>query len=97
MNQFSSEAEQEKVEELRAARRRKIFRSIVKTFLLLLLVGATAAGFHYRSEVNAMISRLTSKLPASPYANAEGKTKAKVADIEKQAAKRDQTLEDTYK
>ena len=98
MTQYGAEAETQKVEEHRADRRSETFRKIRRVFLLLLVVGAFAAAVVYRTEVQSVIATVTNKLHApTPYAKAEGNTKGKIADINKEAAQRKEAVEATFK
>ena len=98
MNQYGSEAETAKVAEHRADQRSATFRKIRSVCLLLAVLAAFAAAVVNRTEVQAVITRVTDKFHTpSPYAKAEGNTKNKLADINKEAEQRKQAIEATFK
>ena len=92
VNQLSSEAEEQKQDEVRAKRRSEIIRSVCRIALLLLLGGAAiASGTYYRDDLGRLVENLTSA--PTPQVNPQ----AKVKQIKALAEKRDQTLEDISK
>ena len=92
VNQLSSEAEEQKQDEVRAKRRSEIIRSVCRIALLLLLGGAAiASGTYYRDDVGRLVESLTSEpTPQVDY-------QAKLQRIKAQAQKRDQAIEDISK
>ena len=98
MSQYGGEAEQKKVAEHRAERRSATFGKVRRVCLLLAVLGAFAAAFVYRTQVQSVIASVTGKFHApSPYAKAEANTKNKIADISKEAEQRKDVIEATYK
>lgn len=66
--------------------------------MLLIFAGAMAAAVVYRNEVTTSVDLLVSKFHApSPYAQAEEKTKNKIADIKSETLKREKVIEQTFK
>lgn len=97
MSQYGGEAEQQKLTEQRADQRSATFRKIRRACLLLLVVGAFAAAFVYRAQVQTAVAMVTAKFRApKPYATAEANTKLKIADINKEAEERKEAIEATF-
>ena len=98
MNQYGEQAQQEKLAEARAEKRAETFRHVRRIAFLLVILGAFGAAAYYHNEVTAKVSQVMEKsFFKSPYAEAEGKTKSKVADIQAHAEKNLQVIESTYK
>ena len=98
MSQYGGEAQQQKCDEARAEKRSHMFRRVRRSVMLLIFAGTMAAAVVYRNEVTTTVSMLASKFHTpSPYAQAEGKTKNKIADIKSETANREKVIEQTFK
>jgi hypothetical protein len=96
MGQLSGEEINRRECEQRADRRHATFRKILSKLVLLIMIGALAAGFYYRDIVQAKIEKAAGILypqkPASDPAN-----NPKIKQIQEAAAKRDKALDEIMK
>ncbi len=89
MNQLGSEAEQEKLAELRVAHRRKILLGIARAFSWVILAGVLAYGCVYREE----IGRATHELfgGSEPAVDPQAKVQRVLRQVEKHMATAEET------
>lgn len=101
MNQYSTEAAAEFEARERAERRRKLFKQLTKTFILLLLLAAAGAAWVYRTDLNKSLSRLKMKSVAEAQADTKAKNQAKAeamaGNVQKLGTKRVDEFEATLK
>jgi hypothetical protein len=98
MSQYGDEAEQRKCDEAKTEKRSHTFGRVHRVFMFLMLAGAMAAAAVYRDQVTTTVAALANKFhQPSPYAQAEAKTKGKVADIRSETLNREKAIEQTFK
>ena len=93
MGQIAAQAEKERLDEVRVAKRRLLFARIRKVVLVLALLGAAAYGYTQRSEIGQRVEQLNHKLFAKPSTALPEGAKGQLGDIQAAAAKRDQLVD----
>lgn len=98
MNQYSSEAAQDQQRQERAERRTKIFKTLRKMVLVLIVLGLGAAGWFYRAPINQQLTKL--KLPSTAEmkkSERQAKAEGKAVQVQQMGQKRVDEFEATIK
>jgi hypothetical protein len=97
MNQYSTEAAEEIEERLRAERRQKLIKSVIKVVFLLVLLAATASAYVYRADLSKSLTHLKLATNAEMQADRKTKAEAKAVEVQKLGQKRVDEFERTLK
>lgn len=96
-NQYGEEHEQLRMEELRRARRQRIWSRVRKIAFSIVFFAALGTSLYYHREVTDTVAVVAKKLNIDMNGNAEAQTKGKVKDIQAEASKRADIIEATFK
>ena len=98
MQKYGNEAEELKIAEVRAERRHQIMARVRKVFFILLFLGACAAGYVYRGELQQTYVHLRGT-PAPEKADEKfgDGSKNKAKEIQELAKKRNAVLDEILK
>ena len=98
MQKFGTEAEELKIAEMRAERRHQIMARVRKVFFILLFLGACAAGYVYRGELQQTYAMLRgTPAPEKVEEKFGDSSKNKAKEIQKLGDKRNAVLDEILK
>jgi hypothetical protein len=100
MNQYSTEAARDQERQERAERRQKMFKTLRKSFLVLVLLGLAGAAWVYRAPLNQQLTKL--KLPSTAEmknskSERQAKAEGKATEVQQLGQKRVDEFEATIK